>query len=582
MERISLREAIGKWARPGMHLHFASTPSRSNAAILGLAQAFAGEDPRFVLSTTGFHSTAHLLAVLRLGRRYLASFFGDNYPSPRPNPLYQELQAAGQLEHWSLLTYVQSFRAASLGQNWTTTASLSGSTLALELEDAKRYRELDWGEGGGHRLAAITAMRPDIAFLHAPATDTRGRALFSPPYSEGFFAALAARVGVIITTDRIVEPAVVDRYPGWVPIPPHRVLASVESPFGAHPQPVYLSAAELGDWGYVDDFDHYIWWRKLTQEPALFEEFREQVLARDEVWPAYLEFVGTVRLEGLKRGALPARTAVSKVAALSSPPAKPPTGGRRQTRETPRGLRPIDAREQRQRMLAAVELCARVKDGGFAAVLAGIGLAFGAARLGLQMLTDNGQAARFELLVETGLCGLREDADHPLDDFLLSSRNYAAASRLGSVESVLGVQVSGQATRCLAIVGAGQVAPCGSWNSTRVGGQLLVGSGGAADIAIGADEVLLVTRWARLVPNVEYVTGVGRRVSRIITEVGVLRRDLPPLDRSPEQHSELAPSPWRLCATGLSGLEVEQLLRACPWPSVTVAPDDEQILPSGC
>src|SRR5690606_36373318 len=143
----------------------ASTPSRANAAILGLAQRFAGRDPRFVLSTTGFHSTAHLLALLRLGRRYVASLFGDNYPNPRPNPLYQELQSAGQLEHWSLLTYVQSFRAASLGQSWAMTASLWGSSLAAELAEAGRYRDLDGGEDGPHLLAAVAAMRPDITFL---------------------------------------------------------------------------------------------------------------------------------------------------------------------------------------------------------------------------------------------------------------------------------------------------------------------------------------------------------------------------------------------------------------------------------
>lgn len=584
--RLSLREAIEKWVRPGMHLHFASTPSRANAAILGLAQVYAGQDPRFVLSSTGFHSTAHLLALLKLGRRYIASFFGDNYPNPSPNALYQELDRAGQLEHWSLLTYVQSFRAAALGQTWATTASLADSTLATELAQAGRYRELDLGSAPARGLAAVAAMQPDVVFLHAPAADASGRALFSPPYAEGFFAALAARVGVILTTERVVDAALLDRYVGWLPIPAHRVLACIEVPRGAHPQPLYLATAELSAWSYRDDFAAYRWWRRLSQQPALLDEFRAQVLARDDVWSAYLEYVGARQRVRPRHEVMPSAASNATATGVSSSsasnvetpamPAKGCVATEPSTHAKP-AERSTILRDsgQPQQWLAARELYLRMLEGRFAAVLAGIGLAFGAARLARRMWIDGGGCTELELLVETGLCGLREDDEHPLDDFLLSSRNYAAAARLGSVESVLGVQVTGAATRCLAIVGAGHVAPCGSWNSTRIGGRLLVGSGGAADIAIGADEVLLVTRWERLVSAVEYVTGPGRRVSRVVTERGVLRRDLPPTE-SKRAGSGRKPQPWRLCATGLNGQELERLRGTCPWSDVELGSTQEQ------
>src|SRR3954447_2327025 len=112
---LPLARAVRLHVEPGMHLHFASTPSRSNAAVREVARAFLDRRPGFVLSSTGFHSSAHTLALLGLGRRYLSCFFGDNYPTPRPNALYRTLAKEDALEHWSLLTYVLALRAAALG-----------------------------------------------------------------------------------------------------------------------------------------------------------------------------------------------------------------------------------------------------------------------------------------------------------------------------------------------------------------------------------------------------------------------------------------------------------------------------------
>ena len=50
---MRLEQAIRKFVTPGMHLHFGSTPSRSNAAVRELARAFAGRKPGFTISATG-------------------------------------------------------------------------------------------------------------------------------------------------------------------------------------------------------------------------------------------------------------------------------------------------------------------------------------------------------------------------------------------------------------------------------------------------------------------------------------------------------------------------------------------------
>src|SRR5215468_12633924 len=139
----SLAEAIQAHVAPGMHLHFASTPSRSNAAIREVARAFLGARPRFRLSSTGFHSMAHLLPMLGLARRLTACFFGDHYPVSRPNPLYTRLAADGVvLDHWALWSMVASLRAGAQGDAWVINRSLRGTTIAEELAARGDYREL--------------------------------------------------------------------------------------------------------------------------------------------------------------------------------------------------------------------------------------------------------------------------------------------------------------------------------------------------------------------------------------------------------------------------------------------------------
>jgi 3-oxoacid CoA-transferase subunit A len=186
--------ALGEHVRPGMHLCFASTPSRSNAAIRELARLFRGQRPELTLAATGFHSLAHLLGLRRLGRRYLGCFFGDNYPTPRANPLYAQLVRDGaELEHWSLWSYVSALSAGAFGQPYAFTRSLAGTSLGAALAARGKLFEMPDPADPERQLALVKALVPDITFLHAPLGDAQGNLAFSPPYGEGFHGALAVR-----------------------------------------------------------------------------------------------------------------------------------------------------------------------------------------------------------------------------------------------------------------------------------------------------------------------------------------------------------------------------------------------------
>lgn len=547
---MPLSSAIRSYVHAGMHLHFASTPSRSNAAIRELARQFANKNPRFVVSTTGMHSAAHLLARLRLGQRYISCFFGDNYPTPRPNPLYQEMEAEGHtLEHWSLSTFVSAFRAGARGEPYAVTTSLRGTDLGALLAREGQYFEVKDPLGEG-QLSLIRAKRADIVFLHAGVADEDGNALFCPPYCEGFHAALGARRGVIVTAESIVPRGELRQFPQFVPLPAHRVLAICQVRCGAHPQPLHILPEQYRAFAYPDDTAQYLLWRRIALEPELFERFCCDVLAHDENSAAYRDFVVTHGSDWVE--SLPASDGAPSGAVLwptnldATTAVRNPGNGLEQARgnnpepsnsawtESPRpseSRREYDSeqisgwsscsRDMRTTLLAARSIVRRVAEHRFDVMLAGIGQSFAAARLAMLLLADLGHAP--ELVVETGLSGF-----DPIlaDPFLLGYRNIVGSRRLSDVEHILGALVCGNGARCLAVIGAAQIDSAGHINSTRTKGTLLVGSGGANDIASAVDEVTVVVRAQaeRLPQRVEFITSPGARVRSIVSDAWEIGR----------------------------------------------------------
>lgn len=594
MKLAALSDAVAAHVRPGMHLNFASTPSRSNAAVREVARQFKAHAPQFEISSTGFHSALHLLAALRLGRRYVACFFGDNYPVPRPNELYTALQNEGaEIEMWSLWAYVSALRAGALGHDHAVTTSLVGTSMGEELARAGKLRVV---EQDGKQVALVSAMRADVTFVHGLFGDAEGNVVFSPPHSEGFWGAIGARTGVIATVERVVASSALAAFSDAMKIPPHRVLAVCEAPFGAHPQPLYASP-RFGNLGYIDDFAEYERWRALATSPEQLAAFVTHVLDADDSAAAYRDYIGRLQLDALAQAAnnirqearevpvpsrapttrprpsagpittprpfdtpfgkapstgpksafdalandatrtraLPAEVVNATIASERAridlePPQLAPTPLDDATgRVPPLGAPPVRDRSDAaaraneiQLVLAARAIVERIREKHYPIVLAGIGHAFFAARMAKLWLAEEGIDVK--VMVETGLYDL--ECGPKGDEFLLSYRNTALAKRHSSVEDILGTIVCGADSVCLGVIGAGQIDALGRVNSSRVGGKILVGSGGANDIASSAAEVIVLTRCskARLLPSVEYVTSPGERVQTIATELCTFRR----------------------------------------------------------
>ncbi|HET9625649.1 MAG TPA: CoA-transferase [Kofleriaceae bacterium] len=532
---MPLGEAIRRHVVPGMHLHLASTPSRSNAAIRELARAFLDRRPDFCLSSTGFHSMAHLLPRLGLARRLIGCFFGDHFPAPRPNPLYarQDLQ----IIQWPLWTLVASLRAGAQGDTWVVNRSLRGTTMARELEAHGMYREVAL-PGADAPLGLTAAIRPDITFVHAAAADEHGHVLMSAPLSEGPWSALAARRGVIVTVERIVPTALTRAHRAAIVLPPHRVLAVCEEPFGAHPQPL-LAPAGLDVASYRDDFDGYEHWRALATDDDALATFVDRVLRSPDGAAAYRAYVGAGQLSRLH----------PVPGAIAPPPSAPP----------PR----VEPSVNHLIVAGARQIVARVRAIGAQVLIAGIGQAFFAARLAQRQLAAAGVALR--VMVETGLYDV--DCGPGGHGYLLAYDNMARAGRVSAIDDILGVLVGGADNRCLAVLGAAQIDRHGNLNSTRIAGKPLTGSGGACDIAATAAEVIVMTRLApgRLVDELDYVTSPGHGVRSIVTDRGVLTRGD-------------ANAMWEL--GGVIGDDARAAFaRDCPWPLELRDPEPTRAAP---
>ena len=149
-------------------------------------------------------------------------------------PAFRRGAESGALEvrESSCVVMLTQLRAAEMGVPFLPVRGLLGGDL-LPLHP-------EWGTVTcpftGERLAAVPALAPDVALLHAAIGDTSGNLHLDQPYVLDERFAHASRV-VVATVDRIVSTDEV--VAAGVTIPAHVVAAVAEVPFGAHPSSCY-------------------------------------------------------------------------------------------------------------------------------------------------------------------------------------------------------------------------------------------------------------------------------------------------------------------------------------------------------
>jgi acyl CoA:acetate/3-ketoacid CoA transferase alpha subunit len=496
-----LDEAIGRHVKKGMSINFAG---RGGALFNQLVRDFWDKNPEFTIINNGITATGLSLIHGKLAKKILASYIGDVYPSPGPNPVAQKAYLSGEVEfeNWTMLTIPQRLLAGAMGWSVIPTRSIVGSSM--EEENKASFKVIDDPFVPGQRIGLMRALRPDIALVHGAAADRCGNTIMTYPLGADVFGAWGARHGVIVSAEKIVPTEYIRSHSHLVRIPSYMVKAVCEAPYGAHP--AGMPNCGLPEFEhYFEDYDFLTESREASRDEQKFSEWIRHWVLDCQDHDDYLAKLGRDRLLYLKGKA---RSDSWKSEIEAEIP-------KMSFDKEPNSL-------ERMVVTAAQVISDKFTAGGYKTILTGVGLSNLAAWLAAYSLKEKGYAV--DLMAEIGMYGHLPRASDP---FIFSYHNMHTCKILNNNETMLGVFVGGPSNQCLGVLAGGQVDRYGNVNSTKIPGlAYLVGSGGANDIANGNRETVVVINAGkrRLVEKVPYITFSGKNVTTVVTDVGVFEK----------------------------------------------------------
>ena len=496
-----LDQAIRNHVRKGMSIGFAG---RGGALINQLVREFWGKSPEFTIINTGITATALSLVHRGLARKIITSFIGDVYPSSGPNPVAQRAFLSGEVEfeNWTMLTIPQRLLAGAMGWSAIPTRSIIGSSM--EQENRGSFAMVDDPFAPGEKIGLMSALRPDVALVHGAAADRCGNTILTYPLGIDVFGAWGAKHGVIVSAERIVPTEYIRSHSHLVRVPSYMVRAVCEAPYGAHP--AGMPNCGLPEFEhYFEDYDFLTECREASRDERKFTDWTKRWILDCGDHGEYLAKLGRDRLLHLKGKAHSDSWKNETVAEIPN----------MNLDEQPNAL-------EKTVVVAAHVINEKFIARGYKTILAGVGLSHLACWLAAYELREQGHDV--ELMAEIGMFGHLPRASDP---FIFSYHNMHTCKMLTNVETVLGVLTGGSSNQCLGVLAGGQIDKYGNVNSTKVPGlAYLVGSGGANDIANGNRETVAVISSGkqRLVENVPYVTFSGKKVTTLVTDVGIFEK----------------------------------------------------------
>ncbi len=147
-------------------------------------------------------------------------------------------------EEWTNWSMVLRLQAAALGVPFLPGRVLLAGDTPVQLPDLKTVTCPYTGE----TLAAVPALQPDVAIVHAQRADEEGNVQMWGVVGDTAVGALAAR-RIVVSVEEIVDGEVIRASPNLTIIPAHRVAAVAVVPWGAHPS--YVQGY------YTRDDDHF-------------------------------------------------------------------------------------------------------------------------------------------------------------------------------------------------------------------------------------------------------------------------------------------------------------------------------------
>jgi glutaconate CoA-transferase subunit A len=185
--------------------------------------------------------------------------------------------------------------------NFTIGLGLQAAASGLPFLPTKTVKGSDFSRGPqfsrvacpftGEELVAVRAIQPDVAILHVQRADREGNVHLWGNFGVMREAAFAAGK-VILTCEEIVDHEIILSDPNRNVIPGFVVASVVHEPFGAHPSPAQ---------GYARrDDDFYFEYHKESRSREGFERWLEKYVLGVKNHRAFLQLLGTERVEKLK------------------------------------------------------------------------------------------------------------------------------------------------------------------------------------------------------------------------------------------------------------------------------------------
>ncbi|MEJ2170641.1 MAG: hypothetical protein P8X90_34545, partial [Desulfobacterales bacterium] len=341
--------------------------------------------------------------------------------------------------------------------------------------------------------------------IHGWAADALGNVILPGPPRDSW-GAKASRNGIIVCVEQIVSEDFIRRHSLLVKVPGSLVKAVCLTPYGSHPQ--NMSAQSLPEFeGYGLDYAFLKALRKATEDSQVYSQFVTEWVLNCGSHEDYLAKLGPKRLQSLKRSNNPLVSETEKRQPAGPNPAEKATPAERAIINGARIIKDIIVKNRYKSMFA------------------GIGISGLAGWCAYYFLKEAGYHVD---LIAAGI-GYEPCPGDPL---LISAANMATAKMISDSLDLHGVGAGGVNSRCLGVLGAGQIDKYGNLNSTiirsRKGDDIyLAGAGGGNDIASLAREVVVVAvhRANRMIENVRYITCPGARVSTLATDEGLYIKD---------------------------------------------------------
>ncbi|MBP6914545.1 MAG: CoA-transferase [Smithellaceae bacterium] len=505
---MELSEAVKKFIHPGMSIQFGNGMTTPTAIFFEIARQFWGKNPGFTL--VGISGGAYNLALFvhgRLCKKIISAFNGDGYPFPGPNPILSRAFSDGsvQIENWTQLTIVLRFIAGAMGLSFFPTKSMSGSSMEIFNKD--NFVRIPNPFVKDESVNVVRAYNPDIAIAHGWAADADGNTIMSVPHSGNHFGALAAKNGVIVTVEKIVDADFIRRHAHMTRLPGYIVKAVCPAHMGGFPMGIHALGVDEAE-GYGEDEEWIIEARKASRRPEDYQAWVEKWVLGCKTHDDFLNLLGQKRIWHLK-GKIQNDSWMSELTEMSGRLALP-------KKPTPAEiLVSVAARK--------VEEIIRTKN--YRLALCGIGVSNLAAWLAYYSLRRQGYP--LELVAEIGYYGY---SPQPADPYVFNLRNIPSCRMISDIFTSLAVFMSGAQTSSVGILGAGQVDKFGNVNTTKISaaGPYLVGSGGANDVASGSSEVIVTLEQGkeRFLEKVDYITSPGIRVSTVVSQCGIFEKEI--------------------------------------------------------